>query len=223
MHGELRVPVRPGGGRQQQVRRVGDPLRRLLEEVVRDSLLEVDDAEAVDDRLRGFAVDEATHGLVAEIEAEPDHDLEPEIGPPAREDAAACCDDGGHGDSSRHAFYITRRCRTSRPSAGSRSRPSAVRSSGRCGAHTPRAARELLVARAEPQRRAQVVALDARKAGVELPSALKPRAGAAAAERLGDGGDDADLAGAVGVAPALRRPSGRCVPRARAASARRSS
>ena len=44
----------------------------------------------------GIAVDEAPDGLVAEVEAEPDHDLEAEIGPAAREHTASGCDDGGH-------------------------------------------------------------------------------------------------------------------------------
>ena len=45
---------------------------------------------------------------------------------------------------------------------------------------------------------------DGEEAGVEPPVGGEAGAGAVAAERLGDRGDDADLAGAVLVAPALR-------------------
>src|SRR6185312_2049350 len=66
----------------------------------------------------------------------------------------------------------------------------------------------------------QVAAVGGEQAGVELALGGKAGAGASAAERAGDGGDDADLAGAVEVAEAagdlarvargdrLQRPAG---------------
>ena len=99
----------------------------------------------------------------------------------------------------------TRRCRTSRPCAGRPSPRCGARSSGRSGAPRPPAMRgvELVVACAAAEERAQVVAADGEEAGVELPVGGEPRAGAVAAERLRDRGDDADLARAVAVAVAL--------------------
>ncbi len=76
--------------------RVGDALCGLLEEVARDPLLEVDDAEAVDDRLRRIAVDDAAHAEVADREADPQADLEAEVPPTTRENATTCCDDSAH-------------------------------------------------------------------------------------------------------------------------------
>src|SRR4029077_5537936 len=52
---------------------------------------------------------------------------------------------------------------------------------------------KLLVAGPEPQRRAEIVAFQREEAGVEATLGREAGAGAAAAERLGDGGDDADL------------------------------
>ena len=93
---ELGVPVGPRGGRNQEVRRVGDALRRLLEEMAREPLLDVDHAEAVQHRLRGVAVGEAADALVGEVEADPDHDLEAEIDPAARQKTASGDDDCVH-------------------------------------------------------------------------------------------------------------------------------
>ena len=61
---------------------------------------------------------------------------------------------------------------------------------------------QLLVGRAAADERAQVVPLRREEAGVEAALGRDPRARAVAAERLRDGGDDADLAAAVAVAPA---------------------
>ena len=61
---------------------------------------------------------------------------------------------------------------------------------------------ELLVGGAEPQRGAQIVAFQREEAGVEAALGREAGARAAAAERLRDRGDDADLAGAVAVAEA---------------------
>ena len=55
-HRELRVPVGPRRGRQQELRRVGDPLHAELEEVVGHMLLERDHAQAVHDGLGGVLV-----------------------------------------------------------------------------------------------------------------------------------------------------------------------
>ena len=67
---------------------------------------------------------------------------------------------------------------------------------------------ELLVGRAAAERGAEIVAAGREEARVEaaLRREARPRAGAA--ERLRDGGDHADLAGAVGVAEAARRRVG---------------
>ncbi len=62
----------------------------------RDPLLERDHADAVHDRLRRIAVREAPDAEVAQIEADPDHELEPKIGPSAGKDAPAGCNDCGH-------------------------------------------------------------------------------------------------------------------------------
>src|SRR5258707_8511523 len=59
-----------------------------------------------------------------------------------------------------------------------------------------------LVAGACAQRAAQVVPCPGEQAGIELAVGRQPGAGAAAAERLGDRGDHADLTGAVKVAVA---------------------
>ena len=68
---------------------------------------------------------------------------------------------------------------------------------------------ELLVGSAEAERRAQVVAARGEEARVEPALGREAGARAAAAERLRDRGDDADLAGAVEVAPAAGVASGR--------------
>src|SRR5206468_1163742 len=60
---------------------------------------------------------------------------------------------------------------------------------------------ELLVAGAAPQEAAQIFTLEREQAGIEAAVRRQPSAGAVAAERLGHGGDHADLTGAVGVAP----------------------
>ena len=61
-----------------------------------NALLEVDHAEAVDDRPRRVAVDDAAHAEVADVEADPQDDLEAEVPPAARENPASCCDDSSH-------------------------------------------------------------------------------------------------------------------------------
>ena len=75
---------------------VGDALCRLLEQMVHRPLLEVDDANSVEDRFRRILVDDAPHGEVAEIEGKPDHDLAGKIGVSARQDTPSSCDDCGH-------------------------------------------------------------------------------------------------------------------------------
>src|SRR5205085_8749297 len=62
---------------------------------------------------------------------------------------------------------------------------------------------DLLVARAAAEHAPQVVAAGSEEAGEHLSFRGQANARAGAAERLRDGGDDADLAGAVEVAPAL--------------------
>src|SRR4051812_27337367 len=62
--------------------------------------------------------------------------------------------------------------------------------------------RQLLVGGAVAQRAAQVATVGCEQACVELSLGRQASAGAVAAEGAGDGGDDADLAGAVGVAEA---------------------
>ena len=62
----------------------------------REALLEVDDAEPVQECLRLVAVRQAADGHIAEIEPDPDEDLESEMPPTAWKDAAAGCDDSGH-------------------------------------------------------------------------------------------------------------------------------
>jgi len=80
----------------EPVRGVGDLLERQLVEPVRRPLLEVDDLQAVCERRRRVPVREAARHLVDGGEAEPDRQLEPEIGPAAREVSATGCDDSGH-------------------------------------------------------------------------------------------------------------------------------
>src|SRR4051794_30682617 len=63
---------------------------------------------------------------------------------------------------------------------------------------------ELLVAGAVPDQGAQVVAPNREQAREKLPFRGEARAGAVAAEGLGDGGDHADLSGPVPVAPTPR-------------------
>src|SRR5438045_6508769 len=65
-------------------------------------------------------------------------------------------------------------------------------------------ASDIRVARFRAHERFQVVALLGEEAGEELPSGREAGAGAGRAEGLGDRRADADYAGAVGVAPALR-------------------
>src|SRR5712692_730393 len=65
-----------------------------------------------------------------------------------------------------------------------------------------------LVTVSASQRAAQVVPGPGEQAGVELAVGRQPGAGAAAAERLGDRGDHADLTGAVAVAVAARDLAG---------------
>src|SRR5215212_5582665 len=62
---------------------------------------------------------------------------------------------------------------------------------------------ELLVGRAAAQEPAEVVPAGGEEARVKLAIRAQARTGAGAAERLGHGGDDADLSPAVGVHPAL--------------------
>src|SRR5207248_339316 len=63
---------------------------------------------------------------------------------------------------------------------------------------------DLLVARAAADHAPQVVAARREETREHLPLGRQAHARARAAERLRDRGDDADLAGAVEVAPALR-------------------
>src|SRR5579862_2418992 len=75
------------------------------------------------------------------------------------------------------------------------------------GAPRPDAAKavgQLLVGRSCAERGPEVVPADGEQAGVEAPLGRQPGARAAAAERLRHRGDDADLTGAVAVAPAQR-------------------
>src|SRR5271170_890441 len=62
--------------------------------------------------------------------------------------------------------------------------------------------RELRVGSSRPQQRAQVLASGGEQARVEPALGGQPGAGAARAEGLADGVDEADLAGPVAVAPA---------------------
>src|SRR6266508_5942494 len=62
---------------------------------------------------------------------------------------------------------------------------------------------ELGIARTLAQRRLEIEAFGAKQARVHLAVRRQPRAGAVAAERLRDRRDDADLAFAVAVTPAL--------------------
>src|SRR6185436_10633026 len=63
---------------------------------------------------------------------------------------------------------------------------------------------DLRIGGAAADERAQIVPAHGEEARVELPFGRQPRARAVAAERLGDGRDHADLAGAVDVAPPAR-------------------
>src|SRR6516165_2089492 len=67
-----------------------------------------------------------------------------------------------------------------------------------------------LVAGPRAQQAAQVMPGTGEQAGVELAVGGEPGPGAAAAKRLGDRGDDADLAAAVAVAVAGRDLAGTC-------------
>src|SRR5262249_16700078 len=137
-------PVGPRGSRDQEVRRVSDPLRRLLEEVARDALLEVDDAEAVQQGSRGVAVGKAPDALVREVEADPDQHLEAEVPPAAREYTAFYGVDAVHTPTLPRApgAATSRRCTTSRPLAARQFVRFVTRCSGRCGAsRSPRSAR----------------------------------------------------------------------------------
>src|SRR4051812_12764980 len=62
---------------------------------------------------------------------------------------------------------------------------------------------DLIVGATAAQQSAQIVAVLGKKARVELPIGRQPCARAVATERLCDGGDDADLAGAVAIPPAF--------------------
>src|SRR5439155_16866362 len=101
------VPVGPGCSRQQDIRGVGNPLGRLLEEMAREPLLEVDHPEAVDDRPRGVAIDEAPDAQVADVESDPEDDLEAEVPPATRENPASCCDDSSHSPILISAVEVT--------------------------------------------------------------------------------------------------------------------
>jgi len=95
----------------------------------------------------------------------------------------------------------SRRCATSPLSPCGRSHGCAARSSGRRGlSRWLRSARAAPVAGTAAQRGAQVMSRSREQAGVEHPLGREPGARAAAAERLGDRGDDADLTRAVPVA-----------------------
>jgi len=62
---------------------------------------------------------------------------------------------------------------------------------------------DVFIGQLTAQQAPQVMALVAEQAGEELAFGGQPQTRAVAAERLGDGGDDADLASAVEEAPAL--------------------
>src|SRR5262249_40946935 len=150
--------------------------------VARDALLEVDDAEAVEDRLRLVSVREAPDELVREVEADPDADLEAEITPTAWEHAAARCHDGAHIDILRLAadvrhLHFRERCRLGRPELGI-----PVRAPIPDGSEQ---GRKLLVRGSEPQRGPQIVAFRGEKAGVKAALGRKTGPGAATAEGLG--------------------------------------
>ena len=93
---ELGVPVRPGDELAEHARGNGELLERQLEDVVRDALLEIEDAPAVEEGLRRIAIGEPAGALVREDEPEPDQELPGEIGVAARQKAATCCEGGGH-------------------------------------------------------------------------------------------------------------------------------
>ena len=85
-HRELRVPVRPGCGGQEEGGGVRDPLHCQLVEVMAHPLLERDDAQGIHEGLgRVAAVRHFTNREVREVEAEPDHELEAEVAPAARQ------------------------------------------------------------------------------------------------------------------------------------------
>src|SRR6185437_6928396 len=106
--------------------------------------------ETVLERLRGVAVGDAAGDLVEAEKAEPDGDLQAEIGPASGQVSAAGCDEGDHRTCSRAGIWIlTRRlavfipfiprCRTSRPWPGRPSAPSGSPSSDPCA--VPRSGR----------------------------------------------------------------------------------
>ena len=68
---------------------IDELLERQLVEAVRDPELEVDDPEAVRERLLGVPVAEAARDLVGQGEAEPDGHLAPEITPTTWQTRAA--------------------------------------------------------------------------------------------------------------------------------------
>ena len=89
--GELGGPVRPVRERREPVaaarRTAGASARRAGREV----RLEVDDLEAVRERLLGMPVGDAARELVGEQEAEPDRDLANQIDPPRGKIAPPDC------------------------------------------------------------------------------------------------------------------------------------
>ena len=109
--------------------------------------------------------------------------------------------------------------------APARSRPCGARSSGRCAAARCRAPRSSSPASSTPERSSSRRSWPRGREQARVEPALggDARSRAGAAERLRDRGDDADLARAVAVAPAVRDLAGRTTGRrARAATRRRS-
>src|SRR5262249_44521851 len=143
-------------------------------------LLEVDHAEAVQDRPRRVPVDDAADGEVAQVEAEPDGELPAEVGIAARQNAPARCEDGAHPltlpcgpvptypelASDIGHFDLGRGGRLRAPKLGIPVVSAAP--------HPPQELLELTVGGAPAERRPQVVALDREEAGVEPALGREP-------------------------------------------------
>src|SRR5581483_7644688 len=84
-HRELRVPVRPGDEARKPRALLDELLQRQLVEPMREVRLDVEDAQAVRERLLGVPVGDPAGKLVDGEEAEPDRDLTPEIRPATRQ------------------------------------------------------------------------------------------------------------------------------------------
>ena len=86
-HGELRQPVRERGRLDQERGALDRVLQRQLQHRA-EAALELDDPLAVRERRRDAAVvRETARQLVGDVEADPERELEPEVGPAAREAA----------------------------------------------------------------------------------------------------------------------------------------